>query len=234
MTLLLSRCESVVLHALGASVLPPEISVLELVNRAGVWLCSFPWSWQERIVTIATVSAQNYVNLPAGTVEVHRVQYRNGWLDATTLGAIMDRRANAVVSGAPACYAIDYDQTAAGVLTPRIELYPTPSSSDASGITAHIRLGWVTPFNGADSSRIQIPDWLEPLYIEALIAFAMGYQERDVADVGTRIAAVQAGPLFAAATRQDASIQTNHGQMRGGAVPNHGWWSRARNFRVQP
>lgn len=233
MTLLLSRCESIVLHALGMSQLPAEVSVLECVNRSGQWLCSFPWRWQERIVTIGTTSGTNYVNLPAGTVEVHRVQYRNGWLDPTTLGAILDRRANAVVSGAPACYAIDYDQTAAGVLTPRVELYPTPNTTDASGITAHIRLGWVTPLSGLDSSRIQIPEWMEALYVEALVAYAMGTEERDIASVDTRLSMLQQGALFAAAQRQDASIQTNHGQSRGGAVAQQSVWGRLRNFRVQ-
>lgn len=231
--LTLTRCEQIIAHALGSETLPPNVSVLEFVDRAGLWLCSFPWRWLERTGTLGTTVNVAYVNLPAGTTEVYRAQSRGRWMDATTLGAILDLRSAAVV-GYPTSYAVAYDQTAAGVLTPRLELYPTPSVTDATAIYIHYKAGWAGPQNDTDTARIPIPEWLEPLYTEALIAYAMGVEERDVAPVDARLVAIQTGPLFLAAVRQDGSMQTNHGQMRGGAVVVHGYDGPYRNFRVQP
>jgi hypothetical protein len=233
MTLLVSRCESAILHALGMTALPPETSALEYIHAAGHWLCSFPWTWQERIGTLGVTASEAYVALTAGTVEVHRVQYQHRWLSPVSAGALLDMRAGTVVSTYPSCYAVLYDQTAAGVLTPRLELYPTPAATDATALKVYYRAGWAGPLADADGARIPIPAYLEAVYLEALIAFAMGREERDVADVGTRVAMVEAGPLFSAALRQDAALQTNHGPLRGGGPARHQYDGPSRNFRVQ-
>lgn len=216
MTLLLSRCESVVLHALGASALPPEISVLELVNRAGSWLCQQPWKWLQRQATVSTVAGTAYVVLPSDLRAVVSAQTRSFGMVPTSLDDIDARRAFSTAQNYPVIYALRDDLSAAGVFTKRLELFPTPSTVET--IRVFYRAGWQTPLSGADSSRIAVPEDWEPLFIEALIAVAMGYQERDVAGVSVRLEALRASDMYQRLVRQDGMSQSNYGPMRGGGV----------------
>lgn len=216
MTLLLSRCEQVILHALGQSALPPEISTLELVNRAGAWICSHPWKWLERLSSVNTVGGQAYVNLPSDLRALVSAQIRNFTMVPTSLDDINDRRAVVTPSAYPVIYAIADTLSAAGVFTKRMELFPTPS--DVQAIRLYYRAGWQTPENGSDASRIAVPEDWEGLYLEALTAYAMGVQERDIAGVSTRLEALRASDQYMRLVRQDGMSQSNYGPMRGGGA----------------
>ena len=216
MTLLLSRCESIVLHALGASALPPEISVLELVNRAGVWLCSHPWKWTERMSTVATTASVAYVNCPTDLRAVIKAQTTNYGLQETGADQINEMRRQSASTSAPVLYALVDTLSAAGAYTKRLELYPTPNAIQTIGLW--YRAGWQTPQNGSDSSRIAVPEDWEGIYLEALTAYAMGVQERDVAGVSARLEAIVASNQYQRLVRQDGMSQSNYGPSRGGAV----------------
>lgn len=231
MTLLLSRCESIVLHALGMKSLPAEVSVLECVNRAGSWLCAQPWKWTERIGTVPTVVSQAYVNCPADLRAVITAQTANYGLQTTGLDQINEFRRQSTSQSSPVLYSLVDTVSAAGVFTKRLELYPTPNAVETIGL--FYRAGWQEPLAASgDAARIAVPlDW-EPLYIEALIAYAMGTEERDVATVTARLDALRVSDMYQRLVRQDGMSQSNYGPSRGGAVAmqmNHLWRQEVPN-----
>lgn len=201
---------------MGMKSLPPEVSILEFVNRAGTWLCAHPWKWLQRVSTVPTVAGQAYIACPSDLRAIVSAQVRNFGMVPTSLDDLSQRRAVSTAQNYPVIYALRDDLSAAGVFTKRMELYPTPSTIET--VYIYYRAGWQTPQNGSDSSRIAIPEDWEALFIEALIAVAMGYQERDVAGVGVRLEALRASDMYARLVRQDAMSQSNYGPMRGGGV----------------
>lgn len=217
MTLLLSRCESIVLHALGMSSLPAEVSVLECVNRAGSWLCSHPWKWLERTSTVSTSIGVEYVNLPSDARAIVSASVRNYGMEPSSLDEIRLRRTLTTATSTPLIFALADSLSAAGVFTKRLELFPTPSTVTPIGI--YYRAGWQEPLAASgDAARIAVPlDW-EGVFIEALIAYAMGTEERDIAGVSARLEALRVSEMFAYLVRQDGMSQSNYGTMRGGGV----------------
>ena len=98
----------------------------------------------------------------------------------------------------------------------RLEIYPTPSSTTTEALTLYYRAGWARVYD--DRKAIQIPAYVEPLYIELLRAFARGYEEEDQASLSERISEVWRGPLFAVSVDRDASVQPDYGPLRNGAA----------------
>ena len=222
MTLLLSRCESIVLHALGMDSLPAEVSVLECVNRAGSWLYAQPWKWTERLGSVNTVAAQEYVTLGSDVRAIITAR-TSGWgLTETSLDKINEMRAFSTSQGSPYVYALVDSVTAAGVYTKRLELFRTPNSIAA--IKLHYRAGWPGPLAAdGDAAKIPVPvDW-EGLFSEALVATAMGIEERDIAGPGARLDALRVTDLYQRLVRQDGMSQANYGPLRGGGVEMQMW-----------
>lgn len=235
-----SRCEQAILHALGQTALPPETSAKEIVDRAGRWLASYPWSWLERHGTVATVIGQEWVSLAplTGLRKVVSAQYVSGttsWLVGADMGKIIEWRSYA--SGPPpnpSHYAVIDSLSTAGVFTTRLELWPTPSAVNT--IRLQYIVGFQLPLDGVDTSRIAVPEDWEMLFLEAVIAVAMGYEERDVAGPDQRLDQLRQSHLFQTLMRQDGMKQSNFGPVRGGAAamqatywPSMRWPATAQN-----
>lgn len=231
------RCEQIIKHTIGELALPPELSVGEIVNSAGRWVCGHPWTWLERTGGLDTVASQEYIDLTVhlpGFQAIYSAQYIAGttaWLQPTDLGAIIEMRAYSQGPPPyPSFYAIVSHMDADGNHSYRMELWPTPTTSTTgdSAVKVHYRVGFQTPRGGADTARIAIPEDWESLFIEALLAYAQGYDERDVAGVAPRLEAIRASDLYQRLVRQDAMTQSNFGTSRGGAVAmqNTSWPSR--------
>lgn len=219
MTLLVSRCESAILHALGTASLPPEVSALELIDRAGYWLCSHPWTWLNRTGTLSTVANVNYINVTSGLPTLRALvsaHLSDRLLVPCSLDEIAARRASASASGLPTVYALSRSIDSSGVFTLRMELFSTPSAVNT--IQVFYRAGWQAPLSYLDTSRIAIPEEWEGLFLEILIAYAMGVEERDIAGVAERLETVRRGSQFQNLVRQDSMTQSNFGPMRGGGV----------------
>lgn len=101
---------------------------------------------------------------------------------------------------------------------PRLEIWPAPGSNTSSAFRIHYRADWVDISDDADTVPLPALFGMEFLYLQVVRAVALGYEEFDTASMQARLAEVRGGPDFAAAVRSDAMIQTNFGEMRGGAV----------------
>jgi hypothetical protein len=102
-------------------------------------------------------------------------------------------------------------------VTVRLEIWPTPDADETGIITLFYRSGWAEV--NEDSDYVNVPRWIEPLYIEILRAVAEGYERPGmVGHITELVGRVLAGPTMKGCIRQDSQIQYTVGALRGGAV----------------
>jgi hypothetical protein len=95
-----------------------------------------------------------------------------------------------------------------GPPVPRLELWPKTSSSDEEFVIWY-RGGWINP--SSDSEALQIPEWLNALYLEVFKAFVMGGEEPEGGSIDRRLQALRSGPMYVDAVRRDAQVQFDLG-----------------------
>jgi len=105
--------------------------------------------------------------------------------------------------------------TVTGTIVPRLEVFPSPPVTDAALLTMTYRVRWTIPPATDDVTGIPIPEWFEALYRQTVRAVASGYQR---GDMQARLAEIQGGIDFLAATRQDGAQQREFGQVRNGSM----------------
>lgn len=134
----------------------------------------------------------------------------------TTLADIGARRSGGVnIDDINYWYALS-NTTPDGQPIRRLELYPEPRTFDREGARLLYRRKWVNL--ATDNDEVRLPDELEPLYLEFVQAFALGYEEGDKATVSQRVAEVKRGPLYEDARRWDARQVPFVGKLRHGHV----------------
>jgi len=220
-SLTLERALRHVKHALGRDP-DPDLNPIEIVNMAGQHLAGmFEWSWLERpAVELDLVASQTYVDLPldfgkAISVQVNSIVSKFTW---TTLGSILRNRAtNLNVSGLQYWGAIEYSAPTSSVApAPRLAIWPTPSSNVTDGLLLYYRAKWPGVTN--DSYLVPVPDFVEPLMLELIRAFAIGWEESDTGSVGELVARVETGPIALAAMTNDQGTQWDFGKVENGAA----------------
>lgn len=103
---------------------------------------------------------------------------------------------------------------------PQLEIYPTPGADQNGAWTVIYNADWTRLT--ADSVNIDIPEWLDSLYLRLTRAFALGYEREDVASMEQRLAAIEAGPEYRNAARRDGMVQPTFGRLEGGGPRVHG------------
>jgi len=103
-----------------------------------------------------------------------------------------------------------------GAPTPRLDLWPTPGSYESDAFKAYCRAGW-TPIR-TDNDTVNVPSYIEPLYIQLVRAVALGYERDAEADVNLRVAQVRSGTVFMDARTRDGLTQPTLGPIENGAV----------------
>lgn len=103
---------------------------------------------------------------------------------------------------------------------PVLEIYPTPTSDSTDAIRIRYLAKWRDLVNDTDYPNV--PDWMEPLLVAYIQAWARGLQEEDEGSVNLRVAEVVAGPLWQDAVLADAYTQGDYGIMQGGQVASMG------------
>lgn len=169
------------------------------------------------------------IALPSDFRELIAINTTSGLLRGVALtdhAELIQRRAASFVSEGFHYGAIVHAQssaTAGGAPTPRIEIWPAPSANELGVLTIMYRAGWKSISN--DTDLISIPDWIEPLYIQILRAFARGYEEEDAQILDQRLVAATNGIMFFAAVDRDAMVQPHYGKLRGGGATRTGFES---------
>lgn len=220
MTLTAQQALGHITHAVDG--LSAPLTGLSLLNEAGEFLVSMrDWEWlASPPVSLDTVASQSYVDLPSDCAAILTLEANNGLHGAvqlTTFSRLQAMRTDASV--APSWYryaAVVWAQATSGVPAPRLELWPTPSTSTVGEITLLYRKGWTTLTD--DEDAVRIPAWIESLYIAIVRAFAKGYEEDVNVPIEQLLAQIQLGPQFLAAKRRDSSMQVDYGPIEGGAA----------------
>lgn len=109
---------------------------------------------------------------------------------------------------------------------PLLEIWPTPSDNTTGAMRIFYRSRWAEVT--ADTSEIDIPDFIHDLLIYIVRAYAAGYVRGDVASIHERLAAIHNSPILAVAKRSDGMIQPYFGAINGGG--NQIWRRRSSPF----
>jgi hypothetical protein len=95
----------------------------------------------------------------------------------------------------------------------RLALWPTPAEDvHGAGFLSYRRRWTVIP---AETATIEIPSWMDMLYLEVVRAVARGWHEEDEASIIERLAPIWRSQEFQNATERDAGQQRSFGPMRG-------------------
>ncbi len=222
MTLIASVALEHALHATALKGLSSPLTGLDVLNEAGEFLCSMAsWDWLVRpSEAISTTAGQSYVALPSDCAAVVAVEATDGLNNAvqlTSLGRVLSLRTDQGVGvGWYRFAAVLWAEDSNGVPAPRLELWPTPNTSQTGVLTVIYRRNWATLTDDGDTVRI--PGFMKGLYLSIVRAIALGYEDQDAASKAVRLAEIQAGPEFRAAINRDAEMQTDFGPLRGGAA----------------
>lgn len=139
-----------------------------------------------------------------------------GGVALTTLSQILQfRNTSAAVTAGSGLYwgAAVYSGTPP---VPILEIYPSPAANATGALRIFYRSRWAT--RTTDSSKINIPDFMQDLMIAVARAYAGGYVRDNVATIHARLGEIRMGPMFQAAVRSDGMLQPFHGFLRGGGA----------------
>lgn len=208
MSITKTQAESFVTENLGGD--PESLTVAQIINTAGVSMVNMrAWKYlQETEVDLDLTADQAYVNLPANLISINSIvsATRGEFISWVSRSQMLGYRKGDM--GSPVGYAVSFVAAAvSGVPQHRLDLYPTPSETVADAITVSYKAGWTAIDALGDSSPIPIPQFLEPLFLEVLLAVAKGFEKNDMGNLSPRIHEVRAGTVFADAVRTDAALQ---------------------------
>ena len=229
MTLTLGQLRSHVQLAVGGDPsTAPGMSVPErtaqLINNAGEHLMSRSWRWRERTSTVvASTASQDYLSLPADCGEILTIEPKNSWsaslqfVDPATFERISTEGIEPELSYIVTLVFHD----SSGVATPRLDIYPTPSSTDATAFNIRYRAQWVALNNASNvdgtdddvllgASHALIPQYMESLLFEYIRAFSEGGEDGTTQQ---RLALVDSGILLDQALRKDGTFQPDYGSL---------------------
>jgi hypothetical protein len=193
----------------------------EIINQAGEHLFGYQWTFRQATALLSTTSGQQYVLLPADFSELIAAWSGTLPLLITNQDEVENTRSSDFNSYGTRGYVKAVVPTnAAPTQTYQLQIYPTPTSSEAIKIT--YRTGWqrVSTAN-LPTDVISIPLYLEALLVLYVRAITESYEDGQQSQ---RLAEIEAGPLFGTAQRKDGMLQAHFGQLR----PNV-WTNNYRN-----
>lgn len=218
-TQLISQVE----HAVGGPVSDQLGGSIAIVNAAGRHLFSCrQWNVATRATAaVDTVSGTNYCLLSSASDfgEVIDVQVTNStttMVRVVTMAEILRWRTSQL-TGTGFGYRVAFSwRTISSLQVPVMEIWPTPTASSTGTFTLMYRAKWVDVTD--DNTILVLPQFMEPVLTQFCRAFARGLEDHEGGSLETRLAEVEKGAVFAAATSQDGAMQTNFGPMRGSAL----------------
>ena len=103
-----------------------------------------------------------------------------------------------------------------GAPRPRLDLWPTPGADSINGLTAYFRAGWRS-IRG-DRDTISVPAFMEPLYIQMVRTFALGYERDSEADISRRLGGIRGSTMFKDCRTRDSLLHPTYGPAINGAA----------------
>lgn len=139
-----------------------------------------------------------------------------GGVSLTTMGQILEmRKASASITASTGLFygAVVFSGSPP---VPILEIYPSPSDNATGAMRIFYRSRWTNVTN--DTSSIDIPDFVQDLFILIARAYAGGYVRNDQASLSARLAEIAVSPVFMAAKKSDGMTQPFMGQLRNGGA----------------
>jgi len=204
------------------------MSGIAIINEAGRFLFGLrPWAFRLRPDgVLALVAAQQYCALPAdfgrmaGDPMPHPSGARSRWMQMTTYETILKLRGTqANVGASDGSYVgalVAKDASPSGPPTNRIEIWPTPTASDANGFKIPYFAKWVDVV--IDTDFVNIPDYVEGLLRHMVRETAAGYENDAEKSVWERMDAIVGSAIYVSAVSEDAGMQPNLGPPQSGAA----------------
>ena len=219
------QLKNFVKRALEDSATESAVTHTIIVNDMGTYLFSMhAWAFRLRPpVLLDLVADQPYIELPRDCAEM--IAYRlNGltqdihFTAPQQLATFRDRSLLPV--GFRYYMALVHPTQEIAEIKPdppRLEIYPTPTADSTDVVALTYRSQW-TPMS-QDTEVANVPDYVDPLMMVLLQAFAWGYLDKAFwGDVNELLERVIKGPVFKAAKRIDMMAQPEVGPITGGAV----------------
>jgi len=159
---------------------------------------------------IAGTIEYDYLELPSDFGEITAIDATDSLLrelNPTSLAHILELRSNPIeVTTWYYWVAVNHQVLDNGGVTPILEIWPTPNSTEFGTVTIFYRSTWN---NIGDGDMVPIPDFCQEYFLQILRAFARGYEEEDAGTLDQRITGVIGGPIGRAARRFDGAQQSN-------------------------
>jgi hypothetical protein len=223
--LTVSFLRSVLDHALDTDNIPSGgVDVVTLINLAGRQMMNMAqWKWADVLSEVLDlVEDQEWVELPSNTLRVISIQrmaieYPVRLVAYRTLDEL--RKNGLMQTPVPSVFAaVEYVTPSGGGQDriPRLAIYPAPADDVTGAIRATIQPGWTPVVD--DNDVIDMPAFMEPLFLEVLKATGQGWYESDAKPVDVRIAELMRGPIFLGACMTDGMVQPDAGPIANSAV----------------
>lgn len=220
MALTLNRCADHIRLALGREP-SSRTSINEIVNAAGQWLVGVvEWSWLERpAASLNFAAGVTYVVLPDdfGRIVKLFAPDLTSEVRMVTLGELARMRQYSPWSGLVTHAALVYAPgNTSGPPTVRLEIAPTPGSNETAALSLFYRAKWTVL--DADSEHVQVPDFMEPLMLSAVRAYACGWERKEGRSLTDYLDEVMASREMDAAISLDSQMQSDFGEAASGAI----------------
>lgn len=225
-------------HAVGGGAVSSQLNADLIINEAGRYLCAMRhWKWLERTpATLDFTASTEYVAMPSDFKSLETI-WPDDAINATftlTSADELARMRQFDISITAAYYGTLVFPPQSGVTAlqtvPRMELYPTPSTTTSGALHIWYTRLWTTIDDATDVPNI--PAYIETLYTQLVRAFAKGYEEDDTATLDERLMAIEQGPIYRAAVSQDGMTQPEYGEAQGGwleSLPSPLAWGTITN-----
>lgn len=240
MVLSTQQCLAHIEHALNGPI--DSIEPLEVINQAGMTLLGLrSWAWlQAGKATLSLTSGQAYVNLPLDFKKLRAIEHQSS-LVSFQMGSKADLLALEASSTGLGGLAFWGSLTCARQLDSngdetygaprwRIDLHPPPTADATDALIVYYDRKWATV--AEDNNVVVLPDFMEPVFVQVLRAFAQGYEEPNNGSVDARLAGIVAGVTYHSALAHDTMAQGPAGPLRGGMAQGPRGYSRNWNGMI--
>lgn len=111
---------------------------------------------------------------------------------------------------------------------PLLEVWPDQSTNQTGAWTIFYRGGWARL--SGDSVNIDVPEFLDSLYLRLVRAWARGYEREDEMPMEEHLFRIKNSPEFIDAAKRDGMIQPYRGRLAGGGARIHSSRTGANRF----
>lgn len=232
MTLTVAQATKHVEHRLAGRAGDPY-STTWLANATGHWIVNaHPWRWlRAKDATLDLVADQNYVLLPSDCRTLTDVQPTDGrtrFFQLVTEKELLAYETEGTSSTLNSYGAVVHREVDDGAPQLALRLWPTPAEASSAFYSITYQRDWKV-LDG-DQDIIDIPEWMEPLFVLALREMAVALEEEDGsgAPAYARLDAFTRSVFWVQTCSRDGGSSKSLGSLGGGAAsaPALTWDSR--------